>query len=111
MKLVKVQLLVNTAYQGPRKKGEELSVPEIFANRWVKNKIAVLIHDEQVDEPEENIDQEIENEPEGSDEVVEAIDYSSMKAKELYDLCVERGIEVEAKKPKDYYIEKLNQAE
>lgn len=111
MKLVKVQLLVNTAYQGPRKKGEELSVPENCANRWVKNKIAVLISEEVVEKDHEDITEEIENEPEGSDEVVEAIDYSSMKAKELYDLCVERGIEVEAKKPKDYYIEKLNEAE
>lgn len=110
MKLVKVQLLVNTAYQGPRKKGEEISVPEIFANRWVKNKIAVLISEEVVEEDHEDITEEIENEPEGSDEVVEAIDYSNMKAKELYDLCVERGIEVEAKKTKDYYIEKLNEA-
>ena len=108
---VKVQLLVNTAFQGPRKEGDVISVPKDFADRWVKNKIAVLISDDEVEEPKEIIDQEIENEPEGSDEVVEAIDYSGMKAKELYDLCIEKGIEVEAKQPKDYYIEKLNEAE
>ena len=108
---VKVQLLVATAYQGPRKKGDIISVPEDFANRWVKNKIAVLISEEEVEETNEDITEEIENEPEGSGEVVEAIDYSGMKAKELYDLCVEKGIKVEAKKPKEYYIEKLNEAE
>lgn len=114
----KVKLLVNTAYQGPRKEGDVILVPEGFANRWVKNGIAELVSDEVDGEGDEVITEEPENEPEESNEVqegqepeVEAVDYASMKAKELYDLCVEKGIEVEAKKSKEYYIEKLNEAE
>lgn len=34
-------------------------------------------------------------------------DYESMKPKELYDLCKEKGIEAKPKKSKDYYIELL----
>ena len=120
---VKVRMLVNTAYQGPRKEGEVISVPKDFANRWVKNKIAELVLEDENDEDEEIIGQEDENESEGTGEVTDTqepegestesgeVDYANMKAKELYDLCVEKGIEVEAKKSKEYYIEKLNEAE
>lgn len=111
MKKVKVKLLVSTAYQGPRKEGDIVLVPEDFASRWVKNKIAVLVPEEDIEEDKEDITQEIENETEVTDEVTETIDYTTMKAKELYDLCVEKGIDVEAKKSKEYYIEKLNEAE
>ena len=107
----KVKLLVNTAYQGPRKEGDVFLVPADFARRWVKNGIAELVTEEENGEDDKVIDQEPEIEPEGTDEVQEGPDYSSMKAKELYDLCVEKGIEVEAKKSKEYYIEKLNEAE
>lgn len=37
----------------------------------------------------------------------EELDYEDMSAKELYQLCKEKGIEVKPKKDKDYYIEKL----
>lgn len=104
---VAVRMLVDTAYQGPRKAGDIIQVPEDFANRWVKNKIAALASKDEIPQKVEVIGQEPENETEGSGEV----DYTNMKAKELYDLCVEKGIEVEAKKSKDYYIEKLNEAE
>ena len=115
MKKQKVKMLVNTAYQGPRKEGEVIDVPEDFAKRWVKNGIAELVSEVETDEEEEVIEPELINEGEGTGEVQEGtqeedavVDYSSMKAKELYDLCVEKGIEVEAKKSKDYYIEKLS---
>ena len=51
------------------------------------------------------------------DDVVEEIesetnedtqDYNSMSSKALYNLCIERGIEVEAKQPKDVYINALS---
>lgn len=93
----KVKMLVDTAYKGPVKAGEEINVPDDFANRWVKNKIAVLVEEEKEEVVEGTTD---------ADDVAE-IDYSSMKVKELYDLCVERGIEVEVKQPKQYYIDKL----
>lgn len=33
--------------------------------------------------------------------------YSEKTARELYDLCMSKGINVESKKPKDYYLKKL----
>ena len=89
----KVKLLVNTAYQGPRKEGDVVSVPDDFAHRWVKNGIA------------EYTSEQVEEEPVKE----EGTDYSTMSAKELYALCKEKGLDVEAKKSKEYYIEKLTQ--
>ena len=37
------------------------------------------------------------------------MDYSEMSAKELYDLCKERGIKVAPKKPAKYYINQLEE--
>lgn len=114
-------MLVNTAYQGPRKEGDVISVPEDFAKRWVKNGIAAYVQAEQeTDEPETPVDETPETDdvqgqadettedgtaPEGSTD--DKPDYESMSAKELYALCKEKGIDVEAKKSKEYYIEKL----
>ena len=102
-----VKLLVNTAYQGPRKEGDVINVPDDFAARWVKNKIAVLVDAvEEAPVEEEIIEETIEEEVE---EVIEEAvkDIAEMSAKELYELCQEKGIEVEAKKKKEYYLEKL----
>lgn len=120
-KYVKVKMLVNTAYQGPRKEGDVISVPEDFAKRWVKNGIAAYVQAEQeTDEPETPIDEtpETDDVQGQADETTEdgtapeestddKPDYESMSAKELYALCKEKGIDVEAKKSKEYYIEKL----
>lgn len=120
-KYVKVKMLVNTAYQGPRKEGDVISVPEDFAKRWVKNGIAAYIQAEQeTDEPETPADEtpETDDVQGQADETTEdgtapeestddKPDYESMSAKELYALCKEKGIDVEAKKSKEYYIEKL----
>ena len=94
-KLVKVKMLVSTAYQGPRKEGEIVTVPEDFAHRWVKNKIAELVGEvpEESEVPEaveEETVEEVVEEPAAEDK------YASMTAKELYELCQENGIEVEA---------------
>ena len=35
------------------------------------------------------------------------VDYSAMKAKQLYDLCVEKGIEAEKQQSREYYINLL----
>lgn len=105
--MVKVKLLVNTAYQGPRKEGDVISVPEDFAARWTKNGIAAYFEEPKVPEPvNEQVDVVDEVEPVQNDEQID--DYSNMSAKDLYALCKERGLEVEAKKGKEYYIEKLN---
>ena len=107
MSKVKVRLLVNTAYQGPKREGEEVLVPEDFAARWVKNKIAVYVEQEVVEEEISEDSVPVEDE---ADEVVEkpANDFESMSAKELYALCKEKGLDVEAKKNKAYYVEKLS---
>lgn len=120
-KYVKVKMLVNTAYQGPRKEGDVISVPEDFAKRWVKNGIAAYVQAKQeTDEPETPVDEtpETDDVQGQADETTEdgtapeestddKPDYESMSAKELYALCKEKGIDVEAKKSKEYYIEKL----
>lgn len=49
-------------------------------------------------EPEEDWEDDDDNDD---------VDYSEMSAKELYKLCKERDIDVEAKKPAKYYITKL----
>ena len=38
---------------------------------------------------------------------IKEIPYNQMQAKELYDICISKGIEVEPKKKKEYYLEKL----
>ena len=43
------------------------------------------------------------------DEEGDAVDYSEMTAKELYDLCKERDIKVAPKKPAKYYINQLEE--
>ena len=105
-KMLKVRFLVNTAYQGPRKEGEEIYVPEDFASRWAKNSIAEIVTEgeksDQHDVPEEAV---ADDEEAAKDE--DKHDYSDMNAKDLYALCKQRGIEVEAKKSKEYYLEKL----
>lgn len=98
MKKINVKLLVNTAYQGPRKEGDVIAVPEDFANRWVKNKIAELV-DGVVDEPVEAVEENAVVDENGSLE--------QLSAKELYALCKDKGIDAEAKKSKEYYLEKL----
>ena len=113
---VKVKMLVNTAYQGPRKEGDVISVPEDFANRWVKNGIAAYVKDQgDVHGDENDTAGNVGNSDTGSGENKcnegdtnnETPDYDGMSAKELYALCKERGIEVEVKQSKEYYIEKL----
>lgn len=112
---VKVKMLVNTAYQGPRKEGDVISVPEDFAKRWVKNGIADYVQEEnEADEPEtpagdaqEQVDEATEDDTAHEESTDDKTDYESMSAKELYALCKEKGIDVEAKKSKEYYIEKL----
>ena len=102
MNKVKVKLLVNTAYQGPRKEGEVISVPEDFASRWVKNKIAEYIEEVVEEEPADD------PVPVEGEEVADGFDvYESLSAKELYAVCKEKGLDVEAKKSKAYYLEKL----
>ena len=104
-KMLKVRFLVNTAYQGPRKEGEEIYVPEDFASRWAKNSIAEIVTEGE--KPDQNDVHEEVVADEAPVEEDDKHDYSEMNAKELYALCKQKGIEVEAKRSKEYYLEKL----
>ena len=105
-KMLKVRFLVNTAYQGPRKEGEEIYVPEDFASRWAKNSIAEIVtEDEKSDQ--HDVPEEVVADEEEAVKEEDKYDYSDMNAKDLYALCKQKGIEVEAKRSKEYYLEKL----
>lgn len=101
---VSVEMLVDTAYQGPRRAGEIISVPEDFAKRWAKNGIAKFAKGAPIsDDKPEDISESISVDSETS-----ITDYSQLSPKDLFNLCKEQGIDVEAKKSKEYYIEKLS---
>lgn len=57
------------------------------------------------EEEEDDYEEEDFNEEDEDDE----IDYSDMTAKELYQLCKERGIDVKPKRPEKYYIKQLQE--
>lgn len=68
------------------------------------------------DDDEDEDDYDYDNEDWGEEEEKEeeekeddAVDYSKMTAKELYDLCKERNIKVAPKKPAKYYINQLEE--
>ena len=61
-------------------------------------------------EPEEDEDDDYDGEEEWEDaDDEDVVDYSEMSAKELYQLCKEREIEVAPKKPAKYYINQLEE--
>ena len=110
-KQILVKLLVNTAYRGPRKEGDVFEVPEDFAQRWVKNKIAEYANPDDVSNnevPDEVPDAEppVEEPAEAANQ--DTADYSNMSAKDLYALCKEKCIDPEPKKNKEYYEGLLN---
>jgi len=45
------------------------------------------------------------------DESVQKNNYTGKKAKELYDMCIEKSLVVEERKDRQYYVDKLNEAE
>ena len=112
-----IQLIKNTNYHGFKKAGEFLDVKNDVARRWVKNKIAVIAEEKVVDEVEETelIEEtareldEIENEIEEVEEtdLNDGEDFEKLSTKELYKKCCEEGLEVEPKRNRAYYIEKL----
>ena len=101
-----VKFLVNTAYRGPRKEGEVISVPDDYASRWVKNGIAEYVNGHVQEPVQETSD---DHEEDGNEVETPAI--QNMSTKELYALCKEKGIDAEAKKSKEYYLEKLGSVE
>ena len=60
-------------------------------------------------EPEPVEDDDDYDEEWGDEEEEASVDYSEMTAKELYNLCKERGIDVQPKKPAKFYINQLEE--
>lgn len=58
---------------------------------------------------EDNEEEDDYDDQDWCDEEEEEVDYSEMDAKELYNLCKDRGIKVAPKKPAKYYINQLEE--
>lgn len=84
-------MLVNTNYSGKKAKGKEYTVDDDVAKRWKANGIATI-----VTESKEEVECQLE-----------VKEFKDMTAKELYEVAVENDLDVEQKKPKAYYIDKL----
>lgn len=74
--------------------------PEKSTAKKGKHKPEPEDEEEEDDYEEEDFDEEDED---------DEIDYSDMTAKELYQLCKERGIDVKPKHPEKYYIKQLQE--
>lgn len=97
----KVRILVQTRYDGPKFPGDEVEVDNATAKRWCNNGIAEIIEVVEDETPEEIVGQDNTNTEETP------TSYDELTAKQLYELCVEKGIEVEPKQAKQVYIELL----
>jgi DNA-directed RNA polymerase specialized sigma subunit len=77
---MKVKMKVNTHYYGFRNKDDIIDVDENTAKRWQSNNIAEIleINDEEIQQTNDKI-----------------TDYQSMSAKEIFNLCKERGINID----------------
>jgi len=115
---LRVLMLKTTSFNGRKQQGEEHDVEGITAKRWIKNGIAeecVELQQVVIDEPiAEQIDvkDDVEESDDVNDEsadvdVVQDIDYELISNKDLYKMCVERGLAVEQRQNKKYYIDAL----
>lgn len=89
---MKAKFLVQTRYKGSaRKVGDFIVINDhVEAVRLVDAGIICFI------------------EKDGSEETTHNKTYENMKAKDLYNLCVEKGLDVEPKQPKEVYIAALS---
>lgn len=68
--------------------------------------------EEEEEKPRRNTKSKAASKPKKSEpEETENNDYQNMKARELYNLCDDRGIEAEPRKSKEYYIDLLETAD
>ena len=98
-----VKFKTQTRFKGiSYKEGDtaNLLLKESDIARLVKNNIIEPV------EESELITDSVE-EIEVTDAEIKEISYNQMQGKELYDICIGKGIEVEPKKKKEYYLEKL----
>ena len=113
---MKIKMLKLTNFNGIKAPGTIHNIVPEIAQRWIRTGIAIAFNDEQSPtQSEVLVKEEIKPElPElvlaedaTKKEVVQQ-SFSEMSAKALYDLCVERNLNVEQKKSKAYYIDILN---
>lgn len=82
---MKVKMLVKTVFDGARlHEGNEVDVSREVAERWSKRGIAAIIDSNPADE-----------------------DLNSLTARQLFDKCVEAGLNPEPKQSKEHYISLL----
>ena len=114
-----IKMLKLTNFNGVKNVGTIHNIAPEIANRWIRTGIAELASTKSVNESEEinivNENAQVEQEPEIPKLVVEKqevenkeLNYSEMSAKELYDLCLKKSLNVEQRKSKAYYIDALN---
>lgn len=94
---MKVKMLTQTFWNGVRRIDDEVTVDSETGQRWIDKGIASFVESTPIAKTSE-------------EEEVDGI-YAGKKAKELYDLCVERGIPAEAKKAITYYVDLLEAAD
>ena len=83
-----IKLIQQTRYNGiPVYPEDTFEVNESTGERWVKNGIAVVVEEENKE-----------------------VDPATLNAKQLYKLCIEKGLEVAEKQPKEVYLEALQNA-
>jgi len=75
---------------------------------YTKNKIMEMIDKAFPGEDEESEDTGRKKKPAKND-VADNNSYGEYETKELYELCIERGLKAEKKKPKNYYVEMLEE--
>ena len=106
-----VKMLTNTHYKGAKTKGKEYDIDSVIAQRWIGNGIAEAVNkiinadNKEIDEIFPEILEDID--VEGQEQEDEQVDLERCSPKKLYALCKEKGLEVEPKQTKDYYIERL----
>jgi len=109
---VKVKMNVNTNYQGFHKKGSKVNVSDEIGKRWEANGIAELVEEVVKEDKTPEVNEDAAAEMEGQvkiDDVLAKAELKDLTAKELYDKCVEAGIEVEQKQAKKHYIDLLTE--
>lgn len=115
---MKIKMLKLTNFNGIKAPGTIHNIVPEIAQRWIRTGIAIAFNDEQSPiQSEVLVKEEIKPElPElvlvaeedATKKEVTQQSFLEMSAKALYDLCVERNLNVEQKKSKAYYIDILN---
>lgn len=99
---MKVKMLTQTRFEGKvLMLGDEIEVNDKIASRWGRAHIAAILPNDVHDAPVA-----VAAGTAAADEHHEKA-LADMTAKELYKLCIEKGLEVAEKQPKDVYIELL----